>query len=76
MRSLPPHESVDLLVALDRHTVTLHRKDLTPDGLVVLDSAWGIGGDSVLKVPFKELVQERFSNVAALGVVSYLLGLS
>jgi len=70
-----PQESVDLLVALDRNTVTLHRGDLTPDGLVVLDGALGISGDSILKVPFKELAQERFSNITALGVVGSLLGL-
>ena len=68
-------EPVDLLVALDRHTVTLHRGDLTPDGLVVLDGTLGIDDDSVLKVPFKELAQERFTNIAALGVVGSLLGL-
>jgi len=72
---IAPCESVDLLVALDRDTVTLHSKDLLPDGLVVLDSASEIDGDSLLKVPFKELAQERFSNIAALGVVSSLLGL-
>jgi 2-oxoglutarate ferredoxin oxidoreductase subunit alpha len=72
---IAPRESVDLLVALDRDTVTLHSKDLWPDGLVVLDGASEIDGDSLLKVPFKELAQERFSNIAALGVVSSLLGL-
>ena len=70
-----PQEPVDLLVAFDRHTVTLYRGDLTPDGLVVLDGTLDIGGDSFLKVPFKELSQERFSNIAALGVVGSLLGL-
>jgi 2-oxoglutarate ferredoxin oxidoreductase subunit alpha len=72
---IAPCESVDLLVALDRDTATLHSKDLLPDGLVVLDGASEIDGDSLLKVPFKELAQERFSNIAALGVVSSLLGL-
>jgi len=37
-----PQEPVDLLVAFDRHKVTLHRGDLTPDGLVVLDGTLGI----------------------------------
>ncbi len=72
---IAPQEPVDLLVALDRDTVTLHRRDLVPDGLVVLDGALGIDGDSILKVPFKELVQERFLNIVALGVVGSLLGL-
>ena len=72
---IAPQEPVDLLVAFDRDTVTLHGGDLTPDGLVVLDGALGIDDDSVLKVPFKELAQERFSNIVALGVVGFLLGL-
>jgi len=70
-----PQEPVDLLVAFDRDTVTLHRGELTPDGLVVLDGAVGIDDDSALKVPFKDLAQERVSNMVALGVVGSLLGL-
>jgi 2-oxoglutarate ferredoxin oxidoreductase subunit alpha len=70
-----PEEAVDLLVALDKDTATLHRKDLLPGGLIVLDSAIDIDGDRLLRVPFKELAQDRFSNIAALGVVGSLLGL-
>ena len=72
---IAPKESVDLLVALDMDTVNLHRRDLTSDGLVVLDNSLDINGDSLLRVPFKELSQERFSNISALGVVGSLLGL-
>ena len=68
-------EEVDLLVALDMDTVNLHRRDLTSDGLIVLDNSLDINGDSFLRVPFKELAQERFSNISALGVVGSLLGL-
>jgi 2-oxoglutarate ferredoxin oxidoreductase subunit alpha len=70
-----PEEAVDLLVALDKDTATLHRKDLLPGGLIVLDSVIDIDGDRLLRVPFKELAQDRFSNIAALGVVGSLLGL-
>jgi 2-oxoglutarate ferredoxin oxidoreductase subunit alpha len=72
---IAPKESVDLLVALDADTVSLHRKDLSADGLVVLDSAFDVDGDTLLKVPFGELTQARFSNIAALGVVGSLVGL-
>ena len=72
---IAPRESVDLLVALDRDTVSLYSGDLPSDGLIVLDGAFDIGGDSALKVPFRELAQERFSNIVALGVVGSLLGL-
>ena len=71
-----PQESVDLLVALDKNTVDLHRAELSSNYLVVIDEAFGIDGDSILRVPFKGLAQERFSNIAALGVVSTLLGLN
>lgn len=72
---IAPQESVDLLVALDKDTVDLHRAELSSSHLVMLDEAFGIDGDSILRVPFEELAQERFSNIAALGVVSTLLGL-
>lgn len=68
-------ESVDLLIALDRDTVTLHRPELSPRGLVLLDKALGIEGDSFLRIPFEQLSQERSLNIAALGVVCSLLGL-
>ena len=70
-----PRESVELLIALDKDTVTLHRDDLSPDGLIVVDSALGIGGERFLSVPYKEFGKERFVNVAALGVLCSLLGL-
>jgi 2-oxoglutarate ferredoxin oxidoreductase subunit alpha len=73
---IAPQESVDFLVALDKDTVDLHRNELSSNHLVMLDEAFGIKGDSILRVPFKELAQERFSNIAALGVVSTLLGLN
>jgi 2-oxoglutarate ferredoxin oxidoreductase subunit alpha len=70
-----PQETVDLLVALDRDTVILHSKDLLPGGLIVIDAALDVAGDRLLMVPFKELAQDRFSNIAALGVVGSLLGI-
>jgi 2-oxoglutarate ferredoxin oxidoreductase subunit alpha len=70
-----PQEAVDLLVALDRDTVTLHSKDLLPGGLIVIDAALEVAGDRLLRVPFKELAKDKFSNVAALGVVGSLLGI-
>ena len=72
---IAPTESVDLLVALDANTFTLHRKDLLSNGLVVLAAAFDVDGDTLLRVPFKELAQDRFSNIVALGVVGSILGL-
>ncbi len=70
-----PEEAVDLLIALNMNTATLHRKDLLPDGLIVIDAALEVAGDRLLRVPFKDLAKHRFSNIAALGVVGSLLGI-
>ena len=70
-----PRESVELLIALDTDTVALHRHELSTDGLIVVDSALGVDGERFLSVPYKEFGEERFTNVAALGVLCSLLGL-
>ena len=70
-----PVEAVDLLVALDMNTATLYRKDLLPDGLIVIDAALEVAGDRLRRVPLKNLAESRFSNIAALGVVGSLLGI-
>jgi 2-oxoglutarate ferredoxin oxidoreductase subunit alpha len=70
-----PRESVELLIALDTDTVTLHQQDLSPDGLIVVDTALGMDGERFLTVPYKQFGKERFTNVAALGVLCSLLGL-
>lgn len=71
-----PQESVDLLVALNEDAAALHRGKLTPAGVIVIDGAYDGKDDCILKAPFKELAQGRFSNIAALGVAGTLLGLN
>jgi 2-oxoglutarate ferredoxin oxidoreductase subunit alpha len=68
-------ESVDLLIALNQETVQLHRDKLSGKGLVVTDKAFDVPDQGSLKVPYKELSQPRYFNIAALGVVGSLLGL-
>ncbi len=68
-----PGESVDVLVALNDETVTLHRGELVPEGIVVADESFA--PDSAIKVPYKELASARNVNVAALGVTAAILGL-
>ena len=67
-------EPVDLLVALDMDTVTLHEQELSPDSLVLVDTACPIGNFKCLPIPFKELGEMKFTNVVALGVICSLLG--
>ena len=72
-----PQEAIDLLVALDGETVGLHRNQLSDQGFIVVDESFEItDSNNTLKVPFKRLSSEQYTNVAALGVCSALLGLN
>jgi len=70
-----PQETVDLLLALNEETVTLHSDELSPEGVIVADESFEVTGDRCLRVPYKQLATDRYVNVAALGVVASLLGL-
>lgn len=70
-----PQEKVDLLVALDSETLTLHRSELSPRGQIIADKECGMEDRFCLKVPYEEWAANKFSNIAALGVVCALLGL-
>jgi 2-oxoglutarate ferredoxin oxidoreductase subunit alpha len=72
---LAPQEAVDLLIALDDPTVTFHRQDLSPGGLMVVDRDGKVKGQACFEVPYKELADEKFANILALGVIGALLGL-
>jgi 2-oxoglutarate ferredoxin oxidoreductase subunit alpha len=71
-----PRELVNILVALDADTVRLHRDELVPDNnLIIVDEAVSVEAKNCVRVPFKKLAEDRYLNVAALGVVAALLGL-
>jgi 2-oxoglutarate ferredoxin oxidoreductase subunit alpha len=70
-----PQESVDLLVALDAETVSLHRTNLSDRGLVMLDEALAKPHDGTFAIPFKTLASDQYTNIVALGVIVALLGL-
>ncbi len=70
-----PRESVDLLIAMNEETVTLHEAEVADGGLIVADEAHGTDTDGCLQVPYQQLAETRLANVVALGVVSVLLGL-
>jgi 2-oxoglutarate ferredoxin oxidoreductase subunit alpha len=72
---LAPQEAIDLLIALDDQTVTVHGRDLSPGGLMVVDRDGKVKGPACLEVPFRELAAEKFANILALGVMGALLGL-
>ena len=73
---LAPIETIDLLIALDQQTLSIHQPEMGPGGLIVLDSDFKGQVPAGMKVPFKELGSGRVANVLALGVAGALLGLS
>jgi 2-oxoglutarate/2-oxoacid ferredoxin oxidoreductase subunit alpha len=72
-----PAETIDLLIALDQQTIALHRPELSPQGLMILDEDFHLKDEPCpcIKVPFKKLADNKFANVLALGVAGALLGL-
>jgi 2-oxoglutarate ferredoxin oxidoreductase subunit alpha len=70
-----PREEVDLLVALNPETVALHKRELSAGGLTIVDKGFETTSDNCVQVPYVELGEKQFSNVVALGVASFLLGL-
>lgn len=72
---LASQEAIDLLICLDAQTGTLQRSELSPKGLMVVDSQWEGAGSDSLKVPFKEIASPKYANTVALGVAGSLIGL-
>ena len=70
-----PQEPVDLLVALNEETLSLHQGEVSPRGRIVADQGCTLDESNCLKVPYGHLASDKFSNIAALGVVCGLLGL-
>jgi 2-oxoglutarate ferredoxin oxidoreductase subunit alpha len=68
-------ESVDILVAMNYEAVRLHWDEILPDGIIIADKALDIKDDRFMRVPFTELVPDRFSNTVALGITGAVMGL-
>jgi 2-oxoglutarate/2-oxoacid ferredoxin oxidoreductase subunit alpha len=76
---------VDLLIALNRESIALHRAELTQDALVLVDTEHDdqvaeddqkAPRDQTLHVPFAELAPGKvYHNIVALGIAARLLGL-
>src|SRR5512139_2564858 len=45
---LAPQESIDFLVALNAETISLHKEDLLPQGLIIADETFACGDDCCL----------------------------
>ncbi|NOY52153.1 MAG: 2-oxoacid:acceptor oxidoreductase subunit alpha [Deltaproteobacteria bacterium] len=70
-----PALPVDLLIAMNEEAVRLHGKRLTVKGVTIVDESVELICDSCIRVPFRELAEPRFFNIALLGVAGCLLGL-
>lgn len=71
---LAPVDEIDLLVALDAETLSLHKDDLAENAVVLADAAHDNFGLRGLKIPYKSLCPKPiYENVAALGVLCSLL---
>jgi 2-oxoglutarate ferredoxin oxidoreductase subunit alpha len=74
-----PTDKVDILVALDAATVALHKAQLAPGGIVLVDEGLAdkgldTAGLNALRIPFKKLAPKIiFENVVALGVLASVL---
>jgi 2-oxoglutarate ferredoxin oxidoreductase subunit alpha len=72
-----PGETIDLLVALNQESVSLHSQELAESGLVLVNEEHSQDlSVSHLAIPFAELAEKPvLQNVAALGCLAALLGL-
>lgn len=70
-----PADKVDLLIALNEETIDIHKNELSENGWIVCDASLEKEGEGIVGVPFSDLSKKKFHNIAALGVVSALLGL-
>ena len=73
-----PHHMVNLLLAMDQKTLALHRDQVPPDGLIIIDGDQQTSGGSVHQVPIFDLAREAggliMANTVAVGAILSLLG--
>ena len=73
---LGPAGSIDVLVALNRETVTLHDGKVSHDGLILKDKSIEMDKQGLVDIPFKDLAPAAlYENVAGMGYLSAITGL-
>ena len=68
-------EPLDILVALNEETATIHRDEMAEGGLVLVGADFKKKPDGAIQVPYGDLAEGRYANTAALGVAAALIGL-
>ena len=73
-----PHHEINILVAMDQNTYTLHKDEVVSGGIILIEDEAEITDDKLTHVPFEKLAQEAggkiTSNTVAAGVCLALLG--
>jgi 2-oxoglutarate ferredoxin oxidoreductase subunit alpha len=70
-----PIVPIDILAALNRETVELHRDELKDSGLIVADLEWEMDGENMLQVDYEEMGKKKYFNTIVLGILGSLLDL-
>jgi 2-oxoglutarate ferredoxin oxidoreductase subunit alpha len=75
--------AVDIVIALDRTSISVHRDELVPDGVLALDAETiGVqeGDEAFVDVPFKRLAEDEggnpiMANIVAVGACLGMMGM-
>lgn len=65
-----PHHIVDLLVDLDGNTYNLHKNELSPNGIVIVDSTETSKEDNVINLPMVDLAGEAGDKITSNSVAA------
>lgn len=65
-----PHHEVDLLIALDQKTYDLHKKELLPGGLVIMDSKQSVKNNKVIALPITDLAVKAGGKITSNSVAA------
>lgn len=72
-------DRVDLILALNEETITLHKERLAPGGRIVCDTQWGADGAEILSMPLEQIAEEvgekRAAGIVAVGAILKCLSL-
>ena len=70
---LAPEVTIDILVALNKETVDIHKGELAPNAIVIADEKIEAAHEKMVKVPYLTLGKAKVINVMALGVLGKIL---
>ncbi|MFO8058953.1 MAG: 2-oxoacid:acceptor oxidoreductase subunit alpha [bacterium] len=69
-----PAETFDVLVALNQESVDIYKQRLNQGGIIIADADLE-ATDPAVRVPFSDLGEKKYTNVAAAGIAGVAVGL-